>query len=61
MTRPPVPPFSFDDAVTKVRMAEDGWNERDPTKVALAYRPDTHWRNRSQFLNGRAEVEAFLT
>ncbi|MDC0737214.1 nuclear transport factor 2 family protein [Cognatishimia sp. SS12] len=59
--RPPVPPFSYDDAVKKVRMAEDGWNGRDPAKVALAYTPDTKWRNRSQFLNGRAEVEAFLT
>ncbi|MEE4187805.1 MAG: nuclear transport factor 2 family protein [Roseobacter sp.] len=61
MTRPPVPPFSYDDAVQKVRMAENAWNLQDPTKVALAYTPDTRWRNRSQFINGRAQVEAFLT
>lgn len=59
--RPPVPPFSRDMAITKVRMAEDAWNSRDPARVALAYTPDTRWRNRSEFLNGRAEVEAFLT
>tara|TARA_R100000750_G_C2346807_1_gene96803 strand:+ start:5273 stop:5752 length:480 start_codon:yes stop_codon:yes gene_type:complete len=58
--RAPVPPFSYDDAVQKVRMAENAWNGRDPAKVALAYTPDTKWRNRSEFLNGRAEVEAFL-
>jgi nuclear transport factor 2 (NTF2) superfamily protein len=61
MTRKPVPPFSHDDAVQKVRMAENAWNTRDPAKVALAYTPDTRWRNRDTFLNGRAEVEAFLT
>ena len=61
MTRLPVPPFSFDDAVKKVRMAEDAWNTRDPEKVALAYTPDTTWRNRSEFLNGRDEVRDFLT
>ena len=61
MTRPPVPPFSHDDAVQKVRMAENAWNSRDPVKVAQAYTPDTRWRNRSEFLNGRDEVEAFLT
>lgn len=61
MTRAPVPPFSFEEAVTKVRMAENAWNTRDPAKVAQAYTPDTRWRNRSEFLNGRAEVEAFLT
>ncbi|MBV0913838.1 nuclear transport factor 2 family protein [Anianabacter salinae] len=61
MTRPPVPPFSHDDAVRKVRMAEDAWNTRDPATVALAYTPDTRWRNRSEFLTGGAEVEAFLT
>ncbi|ASP20494.1 50S ribosomal protein L21 [Antarctobacter heliothermus] len=58
--RAPVPPFSYDDAVQKVRMAENAWNGRDPAKVALAYTPDTKWRNRSEFLNGQAEVEAFL-
>ena len=60
MTRMPVPPFSYDDAVRKVRMAEDAWNTRDPEKVALAYTPDTTWRNRSEFLTGRDEVRAFL-
>lgn len=60
MTRQPVPSFSYDDAVQKVRMAEDAWNTRDPDKVALAYTPDTRWRNRSEFLNGRDEVRAFL-
>jgi len=53
MTRYPVPPFSYDDAVQKVRLAENAWNGRDPAKVALAYTPDTIWRNRSEFLNGR--------
>ncbi len=61
MTRLPVPPFSYEDAVQKVRMAENAWNTRDPGKVALAYTADTRWRNRSEFLSGRAEVEAFLT
>ena len=61
MTRPPVPPFSRDDAILKVRMAEDAWNGRDPARVALAYTPDTVWRNRSEFLHGRDQVEAFLT
>ena len=60
MTRMPVPPFSYEDAVKKVRMAEDAWNTRDPEKVSMAYTPDTKWRNRSQFLNGREEVQAFL-
>ena len=60
MTRMPVPPFSQDDAVKKVRMAEDAWNTRDPDTVAQAYTPDTKWRNRSEFLNGRTEVRAFL-
>jgi len=57
----PVPPFGYDDAVRKVRMAEDAWNTREPDKVALAYTPDTKWRNRSEFLNGRDEVRDFLT
>ncbi|MFD1341263.1 nuclear transport factor 2 family protein [Litorisediminicola beolgyonensis] len=59
--RAPLPPFTYGEAVQKVRMAEDAWNTRNPAKVALAYTPDTRWRNRSEFLNGRAEVEAFLT
>ncbi|MEG6507758.1 nuclear transport factor 2 family protein [Methyloligella sp. 2.7D] len=61
MTRPPLPPFDRASALIKVRAAEDVWNSRDPIKVAAAYTPDTVWRNRSEFLNGRAEVEAFLT
>lgn len=61
MTRPPLPPFSHADAIQKVRMAEDAWNTRDPDKVAMAYTPDTRWRNRAEFLNGRDEVRAFLT
>lgn len=61
MTRSPVPPFSYDDAVKKVRMAEDAWNTRDPEKVAQAYTRDTKWRNRSEFLDGRDEVRDFLT
>ena len=59
--RPPFPPFDHDTASQKVRMAENGWNGRDPEKVALAYTSDTCWRNRSEFLNGRAEVVEFLT
>jgi uncharacterized protein len=61
MTRPPVPPFDREAAVTKVRMAEDAWNTRDPEKVAGAYTEDSRWRNRAEFLNGRAEIVAFLT
>lgn len=60
MIRKPVPPFSRAEAVHKVRMAEDAWNSRDPQRVALAYTTDTRWRNRSEFLNGRDEVRAFL-
>lgn len=60
-SRPPFPPFSYDDAVQKVRKAEDAWNTRDPEKVSMAYTADTRWRNRSEFLNGREEVRAFLT
>jgi len=58
--RPPLPPFTAETAAQKVQAAEDGWNTRDPRKVAAAYTPDTQWRNRSEFLNGRQEVEAFL-
>jgi uncharacterized protein len=60
-TRPPVPPFTRESAVQKVRLAEDEWNSRDPEKVALAYTIDSRWRNRSEFVNGRAEIIAFLT
>ena len=59
--RPPLPPFSRQDAVLKVRKAEDAWNGRDPAKVALAYTADSRWRNRSTFLRGRPAIEAFLT
>lgn len=59
-TRPPLPPFTLETAIQKVRGAEDGWNSRDPAKVALAYTEDTHWRNRSEFIEGRAQVQAFL-
>lgn len=61
MSRPPLPPFDAESAAAKVRAAEDAWNSRDPAKVAAAYTPDTDWRNRAEFLHGRAEVEAFLT
>ena len=59
--RNPIPPFSYDDAVTKVRMAENAWNTRDPQKVSMAYSPDTQWRNRDTFLQGREEVREFLS
>jgi uncharacterized protein len=59
--RPPLPPFTAATAAIKVRAAEDGWNGRDPAKVALAYTPDSVWRNRDTFLTGRAEIQAFLT
>jgi uncharacterized protein len=59
--RPPLPPFTAETAAQKVRAAEDGWNSRDPARVALAYTPDSVWRNRSTFLEGRSEIEAFLT
>jgi nuclear transport factor 2 (NTF2) superfamily protein len=61
MDRPPLPPFTAETAAQKVRMAEDGWNGRDPKRVALAYTTDSRWRNRSEFLEGRAAIEAFLT
>lgn len=60
-TRPSLPPFTAETAAQKVRAAEDGWNSRDPAKVALAYTVDSRWRNRNEFLQGRAEIEAFLT
>jgi nuclear transport factor 2 (NTF2) superfamily protein len=59
--RPPFPPFTYETALQKVQMAEDAWNSRDPARVSLAYTPDTEWRNRSEFLNGREEVVQFLT
>jgi nuclear transport factor 2 (NTF2) superfamily protein len=60
-SRPPLPPFTRDDAVSKVRAAEDGWNTRDPERVALAYTPDSRWRNRSEFVVGRPAIVEFLT
>jgi uncharacterized protein len=60
-TRPPVPPFTLQTAIEKVRLIEDGWNSRDPERLALGYSEDSRWRNRAEFLNGRAEVTAFLT
>jgi uncharacterized protein len=60
-TRPPLPPFTQETATQKVRLAEDGWNSRDPEKVALAYTVDSRWRNRSEFITGRNEIVAFLT
>ena len=59
--RPPFPPFTAETAAQKVRMAEDAWNTRDPERVSLAYTPDSQWRNRAEFANGRAEIIAFLT
>ena len=59
-SKPPFPPFDADTARQKVRLAEDGWNSRDPKRVALAYSEDTRWRNRAEFVSGRAEVEALL-
>ncbi|KAG1248024.1 hypothetical protein G6F65_019849 [Rhizopus arrhizus] len=58
--RPPLPPFTPQRAMQKVRLAEDGWNSRDPDKVALAYSLDTHWRNRAEFVKNRDEARAFL-
>src|SRR5262245_55161183 len=60
-SRPPLPPFDSQSAASKVRMAEDAWNTRDPQRVALAYTPDSVWRNRSEFLVGREEIQRFLT
>jgi uncharacterized protein len=56
-----VPPFTLETAIKKVRKAEDGWNSRNPEQVALAYTPGSRWRNRAEFVNGRAEIVAFLT
>ena len=59
--RPPLPPFTLETARQKVRAAEDGWNGRDPQKVALAYTLDSVWRNRAEFIQGRGEIVQFLT
>jgi nuclear transport factor 2 (NTF2) superfamily protein len=61
MSRPPHPPFTAETAAQKVRLAEDGWNTRNPVSVAQAYTVDSHWRNRSEFLQGRDAIEKFLT
>ena len=60
MSRPPLPPFDREAARTKVRLAEDAWNTRDPEKVAGAYTADSRWRNRAEFLHGRGDIVAFL-
>lgn len=59
--RPPLPPFTYDTAIQKVRAAEDAWNNKDPVKVSLAYTLDSQWRNRNEFPRGRIEIVAFLT
>ncbi|KUJ62384.1 histidine kinase [Flavobacteriaceae bacterium CRH] len=59
--RHPLPPYTLETAKQKIQLAEDGWNSQDPERVSLAYTPDSEWRNRSEFVNGRAEIVAFLT
>ena len=59
-TRPSLPPYTAETATQKVRLAEDAWNSRDPEKVSLAYTPDSKWRNRAEFVTGRAEIVQFL-
>jgi len=59
--KPPLPPFTEQSAIQKIRMAEDAWNSRDPERVSLVYTEDTYWRNRSEFVNGRQQVREFLT
>jgi len=61
MARPPLPPFTIETAAQKARLAEDAWNSRDPARVTLAYTPDSRWRNRAEFLQGRTAIEQFLT
>jgi nuclear transport factor 2 (NTF2) superfamily protein len=60
MSRPPLPPFNAETAAQKARLAEDAWNTRDPQRVALAYTPNSRWRNRAEFFEGREAIEAFL-
>jgi hypothetical protein len=60
-SRPPLPPFTLETAIQKVRLAEDGWNTRDPEKVSQAYTIDSMWRNRAEFPTGRAQIVAFLS
>jgi nuclear transport factor 2 (NTF2) superfamily protein len=59
-SRPPLPPFSTETAIQKVRLAEDAWNSRDPARVSLAYTEDSQWRNRAEFVSGRGEIVEFL-
>ena len=61
MSRPPLPPFNAETAAQRARLAEDAWNSRDPARVALAYTPDSRWRNRSEFVQGREAIKQFLT
>ena len=61
MSKPPLPPFNEQTATQKVRLAEDGWNSRDPEKVALAYTENSIWRNRAEFIAGRDAIRSFLT
>lgn len=58
--RPPLPPFTRETAIQKIQLAEDAWNSQDPERIALAYTPDSEWRNRDRFIRGRAEIVAFL-
>lgn len=58
--RPPLPPFTRETAIEKVRLAKDAWNSREPERVAGAYTPDSHWRNRAEFPTGREQIVAFL-
>lgn len=60
-SRPPLPPFTRETAIQKVRLAEDGWNSRDPLRVSLVYTEDSQWRNRAEFPRGRAQIVEFLT
>ncbi len=60
-SRPPLPPFTRETAIQKVRMAEDGWNSRDPQRVSLVYAQDSQWRNRAEFPKGRQQIVEFLT
>jgi nuclear transport factor 2 (NTF2) superfamily protein len=60
-SRPPFPPFTRETAIQKVRAAEDGWNSCNPQRVSLAYKPDSYWRNRAEFVRGRDEIVGFLT
>jgi hypothetical protein len=59
-TRPPLPPFTAETAAQKARLAEDAWNSRDPQRVSMAYTADSQWRNRAEFVNGRASIVEFL-